>query len=664
MTERPAEAEHRYRMTIGLSVLKHLGLNLYSNVPAVLSEAVANAWDADAETVDIDLFPDEDRIVIKDDSHGMDLRAINDRFLTVGFERRSELGGGRTPVHDRPVMGRKGIGKLSLLSTANVVEVHSVKDGERSAFKMVLHAIEQTIKDGTNDYFPDELSEDTVDFEKGTRLVLTQLKKGISNAGGALRKRVARRFTVIGAEYKFVVRVDGEEVTVADRDYFHKVEYLWHYGVGSQHVNDCVNLAHDEARSHSVTANGKLYEVSGWIGTVERSGLLKDGDDNLNKITVLVRGKVAQEDVLGEFAEGGIYTKYVFGEINADFMDLDDQGDTATTSRQRFIEDEPRYLALKEFVQGELKHIQGQWTALRNKKGIEKAQEIPAVRAWLDNLGRDERRRAERLFGRINELTVEDEADRRHLIGQAVLAFETLRYKHNLDALDRIDASNLGALAEVFAGIDEIEATLYHRIARERVQVITTLREKVDDNAREKAIQDHLFDHLWLLDPSWERAAGSEYTEQQLRKEFENEDADLLDKEKMGRIDIKYRTASGKHIIVELKRAERVLDLEELLGQVRKYGNALRKLLIANGRADDPFEIVCVLGRPLRGTDVEGEKARVDDALATYGARTVFYTELIDNAYNAYTEWLDAQAKAGNVAALIDQIETFDVEEK
>ncbi len=37
-----------YSMTLSLNVLNHLGLNLYSNAPAVLAEAVANGWDADA----------------------------------------------------------------------------------------------------------------------------------------------------------------------------------------------------------------------------------------------------------------------------------------------------------------------------------------------------------------------------------------------------------------------------------------------------------------------------------------------------------------------------------------------------------------------------------------------------------------------------------------
>ena len=43
------------KMTLDRNVLKHLGIKLYSSVPAVLSEAVANAWDADADEVIIDI---------------------------------------------------------------------------------------------------------------------------------------------------------------------------------------------------------------------------------------------------------------------------------------------------------------------------------------------------------------------------------------------------------------------------------------------------------------------------------------------------------------------------------------------------------------------------------------------------------------------------------
>ncbi len=41
-------ARPKYQLSIDLNALNHLGINLYSNIPAVVSETVANSWDADA----------------------------------------------------------------------------------------------------------------------------------------------------------------------------------------------------------------------------------------------------------------------------------------------------------------------------------------------------------------------------------------------------------------------------------------------------------------------------------------------------------------------------------------------------------------------------------------------------------------------------------------
>ena len=97
----------------------------------------------------------------------------------------------------------------------------------------------------------------------------------------------------------------------------------------------CTNCEETETRPFEFGDN--KYSVTGWIGTVNESGHLKDTDtgDNLNKIVVMVRGKVAQEDILDEFIEGGMYTKYIFGELQADFLDSDDEEDIATSSRQK-----------------------------------------------------------------------------------------------------------------------------------------------------------------------------------------------------------------------------------------------------------------------------------------------------------------------------------------
>ena len=220
-----------YALTISLNVLEHLGINLYSNVPSVLSEIVANAWDADATEVRIDWDRTNDGIIIQDNGCGMSSDEVNERFLNVGYRRRDGQPG-LTPK-GRPPMGRKGLGKLSLFSIAGVVQIETAKEGRKSAFCMHLDDIRRQIEQagGEGTYHPEALAVDGIAFAQGTRITLTELRKRQTiRTTHALKRRLARRFSIIGASHDFRIFVDGEEITPADRDYYDKVQYLWTYG--------------------------------------------------------------------------------------------------------------------------------------------------------------------------------------------------------------------------------------------------------------------------------------------------------------------------------------------------------------------------------------------------------------------------------------------------
>lgn len=221
------QTESKFVLSISMNVLEHLGINLYSNVPSVLSEIVANAWDADATTVTVDWDRGKDIIVIQDNGIGMTAQQANGRFLTVGYRRRDNQPG-LTPLGRKP-MGRKGIGKLSLFSIADNIKVETVSEGERSAFLLDLNEIRSLIQDGTESvrYEPEALSAEAIDFPHGTRLTLTELrKKQTASTPRALRKRVARRFSMIGTQQDFQVVIDGTPVTPADRGYYDKLEFI------------------------------------------------------------------------------------------------------------------------------------------------------------------------------------------------------------------------------------------------------------------------------------------------------------------------------------------------------------------------------------------------------------------------------------------------------
>ena len=61
-----------YNFNISLSILNHLGRNLYRSFMTVLGEAISNAWDADAHNVYITIERDNRKLVIIDDGDGMD----------------------------------------------------------------------------------------------------------------------------------------------------------------------------------------------------------------------------------------------------------------------------------------------------------------------------------------------------------------------------------------------------------------------------------------------------------------------------------------------------------------------------------------------------------------------------------------------------------------
>lgn len=650
----------KYTMSLSLNVLNHLGINLYSNIPAVLSEIVANSWDADAENVDISITDNE--ITIEDDGCGMTTSDINEHFLKVGYQKREFQQ--KSTKHDRPFMGRKGIGKLSMFSIAKEIDVISAKRNdsgtlEISALRMNIDKITDTIKSGAGEYYPEEISEGKIDKE-GTKIILKKLKKNISSlTPDYIRKRIARRFGIVGKEYCFSVTVNGNVVSLADRDYFNKLNYIWYYGRESEkYANYAQKATSKNLRNNVLKYNDKEYNVTGWIGTVESSGDLKDGEDNLNKITILVRGKVGQEDILADYSEGGLYSKYLIGEINADFFDSDEFDDMATSSRQEYKRDDERYIALKEFIKNELKSIQSKWTDLRNESGEKKALELmPIIDSWVKSLKGDNKTYAKKMFGKINQIEADDNK-KREILKYSVLAFEKLRYANKLSGIDNINIETLESIKDVFLGLDELEATMYYQIIKERIEIIRKFQQITDDNMREKVIQEYLFNHLWLLDPSWERVDGTEYMEKTVLNALNSEFDKLSEEEKKARLDIGYKQTVGKHVVVELKRSERVVKTGELTQQIMKYNEALKKVLSNSGKTNEPFEIICVLGKPIDNNGTPDHFKTVAESLKAWNARIVYYTELIENAYKAYSAYLSENKDAQPLIEMFQELES------
>ncbi len=654
-------SEAKFQMSINLQVLNHLGLNLYSNTSAVLSEVVANAWDADATDVKIQI--DGDTISIADNGIGMNLLDINNKYLTVGYQKRSESG--ETPIFHRPVMGRKGIGKLSLFSIANIVEVYSKKDEEINGFKIDTNSLREAIK--SNDtYYPVELPTDGISFtDNGTKIILSDLKKKRTAVLAThLRQRLARRFAIIGAKNNFNVSINDEDIVVSDRNYLSKAQCVWMFlpeedsdefeeDIKSQTKSEKIKLIKE--LPSAITLGEVPYRITGWIATCSEPKELDD-DENLNRIVIMVRGKMAKEDIFSEIGTTALYSKYVYGELSADFLDLDDEADITTSSRQDFFEDDERYIALKEFIKKALSSVRNDWEETRSTSGVNEACQYVVVSDWYKELKGDDEKSAKKLFGKINQLTVERN-EKKELFKHGVLAFESFKLKNELSQLEKISAENIAAFIEVAGRLDNIEATMYYQIVQERLAVIQKMQDVVSDGSLEKVIQDHLSKNLWLLDPSWDRSTELPIVEQAFKTQFDTINAGLSKEELDARLDIRYKKASNKHLIIELKKGDRTVKSQEITAQVNKYFSATKKVMATLGQSES-FEIIVLLGRHLDGEKYDEEVYQATkNALKAYHCRIMYYDELLRNAQNLYSDFLEQNKNLSTLSNIINELE-------
>ena len=643
-----------YSMTVDLNVLDHLGINLYSNIAAVLTEAVANAWDADAHNVNIGIDKKNGIIVIADDGYGMTIDDVNNKYLHIGYRRR--ISESDTTPEGRPIMGRKGLGKLSLFSIADIVEVRSFKDKKAHGLRMNVADIRKALKANKVSYSPSVLPKKDVKIKKGTEITLRKITRPkLFDSLSVLRTQLARRFSVIGEAFKFIVNVNDKKITLADREELTKAQFLWRIGDVAIALPRGCNIK--EVQRIEPPKGKGIVKIRGWIATSNVPKDLATPAGNLNSIVVMARGRLIQENILDKLNMGQVYTKYLTGQIEADVLDDTNNKDIATSDRQRLQEDDPRYVALLKTLRLVLSKIESEWSELRKKYEVAKVKtEIPAIAEWLEGLPDGYRKSAEKVVAQISALPIEHLEERKTLLKHGILAFERMKLTGTVDDFVQ-GLSNVDQLLKVLADRDSLESSLYRVIIKSRLEAVKSLAGLVDANKKEKVLQQYLFDHLWLLDPMWDRATDSARVEQTLKRDYNEFANGLTDEESKGRIDIRYKTTAGAHIIVELKKADRKMTVAELIEQGEKYKSALTKCLRKMNELNPDIQLVFVLGMPVvqeNNTALGAEYVR--QTLSPLGARVVYYEQMIENANKAYSEYLEQSKKMDKLDAILDQI--------
>lgn len=371
----------QFTFEISLSVLNHLGRNLYRNFITVLGEAISNSWDADANNVWIDIKKDSN-FLIKDDGCGMNKRDFQSKFLKIGYSKRKNIG--MSSPNRRPYIGAKGIGKLALLSCAERISVLSRTVG--TAY--VGGVIDNTglTKAIEHDLTPDRYRLGNVDeklfagytsvHKKGTIIRFEQTKEDIKGKIPHLKKLIALYFRFSLIDDSFKIFVNNEPVTLKDiKDLSDATEFLWNInGLKDPYLKTLVNLKN---KPNGISSSLK---IKGFIATVEKPSKLKIArTEEKIGIDLFVNGRLRERDILRYLTDFSTryVASYLYGQIHFDEMDKDGK-DRFTSSREGIVPGDEKYKKLIKTLRDRiLERISNEWDELRLARSEDGDDENP-----------------------------------------------------------------------------------------------------------------------------------------------------------------------------------------------------------------------------------------------------------------------------------------------
>lgn len=395
-----------FKFNISLQILNHLGRNLYRNFITVLGEAISNSWDADASNVWIEIDQDTNTMVIYDDGVGMTEEDFQGKFLKIGYSKRND--GSTKTARKRPFIGRKGIGKLALLSCAKNITILSRAEGQGIIGGVISNEeLDQAIQDdlSTQEYSlgtpKDKIWESSREKikEHGTFILFENLNDGIRNRTEYIRKLIALHFKFSLIDSSFSIYVNGKQVTEKDlSELADNTEFIWRSeGFEDPFLDSCKSIKESPLSFHR-TDDTEGYRFSGFIASVEKPSHLKIRGLPQEKLGVdlFVNGRLREKDFIHNHSLSSAQhvANYLYGQIHIDALDDGIEVDRFTSSREGVIGDDPLVTKYLELLRPIIKEIEKQWSKLRRDHREDDDPE--------DNSISPERRKSEQL---INLLT-------------------------------------------------------------------------------------------------------------------------------------------------------------------------------------------------------------------------------------------------------------------
>lgn len=320
---------------------------------------------------------------------------------------------------------------------------------------------------------------------------------------------------------------------------------------------------------------------------------------------------------------------YVVGEINAEFLDADE--DRISTARNSVNWESEAGQRLQQWGESALKDVFERWLKLQHKEKEEKIVKTGRFDEWLATRTSREQKIAKRLLKVIVEdPNIEPESAAPLLeIVKANVEFQAFQ-----DLVDEIEESgtNVQTLLKLFKDWRVIEAREHLKLSDGRLEAMEKLAGFIEKGALEVQQMQPLFEeNPWLIDPSWSSVSGQDTYSKLLRKRFPESNRIEV---KNRRIDLLGLKISSEIGIVELKRPEKTLGREDL-EQIEEYVDWARSNLLGTGpEAPRYARGLLLVGKLGSRADLKEKMAR----LAGSDIRVETYSDLLQQARRVYGE--------------------------
>jgi hypothetical protein len=561
---------------------------MYQSPIAALAELISNAWDAEAEYVNI-LLPEalgeQAQLKVVDNGNGMTFKECQDQYLNVGWCRRGDNPDKHSAVRNRPILGRKGIGKFAGFGIAEIIRIETISKntGEKTVFELDINELRTVEYIGADarditvvDYQPPN---DDRKSEHGTAIVLRVLKLARLLSQDQYAKSIARRFLLHQRAEDFSIKVNGSPLPKTDK--IEGVQFVFPRDFEEDEKPDGLSLNGEWGTE--TLSNGKDVK---WRVVFYPDPI---GEEELRGIAVFSKEKLVQKPFFFNLSGGlgGQHgQEYMSGQVEAHYVDRMPE-DIIAPERQRVNWEHIETLPLEEWGKKLIKKLLVTW---KKRRGEDRQKQlVDKVGAFTSRLGKlkaHERRTVTRALSKLGSIPTLSDEQFKSLGAAILLSWEQGRLHDLIDHIASTPELTVEELLDIMVEAQVITALNAAEAIKTRLLTVEGLKHRIEQQELEVAVRDYIAENPWLVSPEWE-TYRKERSVKKLLQDAAAE-AGMSGGDWKGRVDL--ALSSADHLLVlEFMRPGLRLDWDHI-GRFERYVLILRKGVEAN--TGGPFQRV------------------------------------------------------------------------